>query len=137
MQAIDTWISNRLSKLQDSGFQNFQEEIERQSLFIIGDDRASRKQSLIMAKAICYLKKSSLEGGHHDMAMKAPEEMLFDFKITHSNNHRRRLQESIKALGSFNNSENSSEHMPLKENSQDGVLHSTCPRRKIAKMNDC
>jgi len=37
----------------------------RESLFIIGDDRASRKQSLIMIKAISYLKKSSLEGGHY------------------------------------------------------------------------
>jgi len=32
---------------------------------MIGDDRVTRKQSLIMAKAISYLKKSSLEEGHH------------------------------------------------------------------------
>jgi len=32
---------------------------------MIGDDNATRKQSLIMAKAISYLKKSSLEEGHH------------------------------------------------------------------------
>jgi len=32
---------------------------------MIGDDKATRKQSFIMAKVISYLKKSSLKGGHH------------------------------------------------------------------------
>jgi len=32
---------------------------------MIGNDRAPKEQSLIMAKAIFYLKKSSLEGGLH------------------------------------------------------------------------
>jgi len=32
---------------------------------MIGDDRDTKKQRLIMAKAIFYLKKSSLEEGHH------------------------------------------------------------------------
>jgi len=37
-----------------------------------------------MAKAISYLKKSSLKVDiiHQDTAMKEPEEMLFDFEIT-------------------------------------------------------
>ena len=68
LQIMDVWISNRLSKLQKRSFQKFQEEIKRQSLFIISDDRASRKQSLVMngnGKSHSYLKKNSLEGGHH------------------------------------------------------------------------
>jgi len=68
---MDTWISNQLSKLQERSFKSFKKR-SRDGLFMIGDDRATRKQSLIMAKAIFYLKKSSLEGGylHQDMAMK-------------------------------------------------------------------
>ena len=55
LQSMDTGISRKK-------FQKFQEEIKRQSL---NDDRATRKQSLIMTKVISYLKKSSLEGGHY------------------------------------------------------------------------
>ena len=55
LQSMDAWISRK----------RFQVEIKRQSLFMADDDRASRKPSLIMAKTISYLKKNSLEGGHH------------------------------------------------------------------------
>ena len=62
---MDARVSSRLSKLQEESFQKFQGEIKRQSLFMIGDDRVSRKQSFIIAETISYLKKSSLEEGHH------------------------------------------------------------------------
>ena len=39
---------------------------------------------MVIAKAISYLKKVLRRADiiHQDMAMKAPEEMLFDFEIT-------------------------------------------------------
>jgi len=61
---MDAWILIQLSKLQERSFKSFRKR-SRDSLFMIGDDRATREWSLVMAKAISYLKKSSLEGGHH------------------------------------------------------------------------
>ena len=71
---MNAWISRK----------RFQEEIKRESLFMVDDDRASKKLSLILAKAIFYLKKSSLEVEHHPSRHdhEPPEGMLFDFEIT-------------------------------------------------------
>jgi len=63
-QSMDAWISSQLSKLKERSFKNFRKR-SRDSFFMIVDDRATRKQSLIMVKVISYLKKSSLDGGHH------------------------------------------------------------------------
>ena len=141
LQSMDAWISSRLSKLQERDFQKFQEEIKRQSLFITGDDRASRKQSLIMAKVISYLKKSSLEVGHHPSRHGHESTWRDAFLfwnhftvIIFEENYKKALNLWVLLK---KNSQSSSGHMPLKENNQDGVLKSTCPRRKTVKMNDC
>jgi len=61
---MDAWISSQLYKLQERSFKSFRKR-SRDSLFMSGNAKARRKQSLIMAKAISYLKKSSSEGRHH------------------------------------------------------------------------
>jgi len=62
----------------------FQEGVKRRSLFMAGDDRTPRKLTLNMAKAISYLKKSSLKVGLHSSRHdhETPKAMPFNFEIT-------------------------------------------------------
>ena len=71
---------------------------------MIGDDRATREQSLIMVKVIFYSKKSSLQERHHLLRHSHEKHLRGCFlilKSLNSDNLRRKLQESIIALGSL------------------------------------
>jgi len=67
-----------------------------------------------------------------DMVMKAPEAMLFNLKITYSDNLRRKLKEIIKTLSSFC----SSEHMPVKEALEGEQSRQSSSEHMLAKENN-
>ena len=64
VQNRDTWISRK----------TFQKEIKRQSLFMVRDDRTSKRPSLIMTKASSYPKKNSQEVGLYLSRLKVHQE---------------------------------------------------------------
>jgi len=137
---MDAGISSQLYKLQERIFKSFRKR-SRDSPFMIGDDRATRKQSLIMTKAISYLKKSSLRGGQHPSrhgheSTRGDAFWLWNYltviifeedckKATKlwvllKNSDFFRMQAWKRKQSK--NSKGSLEHMPVKENSQDEWL---------------
>jgi len=130
LQSMDTWISKWLSNLQERDLQKFQEEIKRQSLFIIGDDKTSRKHYHGKSH---FLPEEKFSGGWTLSVKTRPwkhqRRCFFILKSLKSDNLWRRLQESIKASGSLKNSESSLGCRPKEEDRLRTlkVLQSICP----------
>jgi len=85
-----------------------------------------------MAKAIFYLKRSSLEGRHHPSRYdheSTRRKCFLILKLLNSDSLQRRLQKSIKFLSSFKNPKSSSGCMPGEEDILRtlNVLQSTYP----------
>ena len=138
LQSMDAWISSQLSKLQERGFSEiFGGDQEVKSLHN-WRWQSFKETEPYHGKRHFLPEKSSLEVGHHPTRpWKHLKGCLLILKSLNSDNLRRRLQESIEALGSFKelwkffrahalegeqSRRSSSEHMLVKESSQDEWL---------------